>query len=128
MLECKIDGTFDLDEIIRETQQGGEILAYATTRFKDYMNKYVPMSAGYLVDGVYIPPGNLRKSAKANPEEGTVSYNAPYAHAQYVGYTTGPVVNYTTPGTGKYWDELMATAEGDLFIKEIEEFTKRRMQ
>ena len=27
MLECKIDGTFDLDEIIRETQQGGEILA-----------------------------------------------------------------------------------------------------
>ena len=28
-----------------------------------------------------------------------ITYEQPYAHAQYVGYTTGPVANYTTPGT-----------------------------
>lgn len=34
-----------------------------------------------------------------NPLAGVISWYAPYAWYQERGYTTGPVVNYTTPGT-----------------------------
>ena len=50
-----------------------------------------------------------------------ITYKSPYAHAQYVGYTRGPVVNYTTPGTGPYWDKRMWSAEKEQVIKEVQE-------
>jgi hypothetical protein len=48
------------------------------------MDKYVPRDTGNLRD-------NVDKGIDY------ITYESPYAHAQYVGYTTGPVVNYTTP-------------------------------
>ena len=46
--------------------------------------------------------GNLRTSvSKQLPEKlvGIVRWHAPYAEYQERGYTTGPVMRYTTPGT-----------------------------
>ena len=49
------------------------------------MNKYVPKGdTGMLRQ-------NITKTANS------ITYEQPYSHAQYIGYTTGPVRNYTTP-------------------------------
>lgn len=109
--------------------EGGDVLAYATVRTKDYMNKYVPKSKGYLVDGVFIPPGSLRKSARVDSEQGLITYNVPYARYQYYGKRmdgSHEVKNYSTPGTGKYWDKLMMTAEGEALTKEVQDYIDRR--
>ena len=77
------------------------------------MDKYVPMREG---------PLRLRhiKDGKS------VTYVMPYAHAQYVGFTTGPVRNYTTPGTGPYWDKKMLSAERESLVKEVQEYIRRK--
>lgn len=62
----------------------GKTHAFFTDTCARYMDKYVPMENG-----------NLR----GNIDKGTnyITYESDYAHAQYVGFTKGPVVNYTTP-------------------------------
>ena len=70
-------------------QPKGPVHAYFTDRCKVHMEKYIPYSGD---DNNVI---HLRE----NTEQGIdyIEYQTDYAHAQYVGYTTGPVVNYTTP-------------------------------
>lgn len=85
----------------------GRIQKAFTNSCYKHMDKYVPMDLG-----------NLR--TVVNIKEDSITYESPYAHAQYVGYTTGPVVNYTTPGTGPYWDERMKSAEMDDIVKEMQ--------
>jgi hypothetical protein len=77
------------------------------------MDKYVPMDIG-----------NLR----ANVSKGAdyITYESPYAHAQYVGYTKGPVRNYTTPGTGPYWDKRMWSVEGTQVVEEVQNYVRLR--
>jgi len=63
------------------------------------MNQYVPMDEGI-----------LRMTATIDIDGSAVNYNTEYAAAQYHGYRTedGKKIyfsNYTTPGTGPYWDE-----------------------
>lgn len=70
-------------------QPNGPVHAYFTDRCEVYMRKYVP----------YSGDGNNVFHLRDEVEEGIdyITYQTDYAHAQYVGYTTGPVVNYTTP-------------------------------
>lgn len=63
---------------------GGRVQAFFTDTCYKHMDKYVPKDTGNLRD-------NVDKGIDY------ITYESPYAHAQYVGYTTGPVVNYTTP-------------------------------
>lgn len=89
-------------------EPGGRIQKFFTDTCYNHMDKYVPMDTGNLRDNVV---------------KGTnyIEYQSPYAHAQYVGYTQGPVRNYTTPGTGPYWDKRMVSAEMDQVIREVQE-------
>lgn len=68
----------------------------------------------------YIPKrdGNLRLIKDIQIDR--VTYESPYAHAQYVGYTKGPVEHYTTPGTGPYWDKRMWSANKQSIIRAVQ--------
>ena len=89
-------------------EPGGRIQKFFTDTCYNHMDKYVPMDKGNLRD-------NVTKGTNY------IEYQSPYAHAQYVGYTQGPVRNYTTPGTGPYWDKRMVSAEMDQVIREVQE-------
>ena len=92
-------------------QPGGEIhKAFQMSCYK-HMTRFVPMSK-------LKSAGDLRTIVDlSNPKY--IVYEVPYAHAQYVGYTTGPVQNYTTPGTGPYWDHRMWSAEKTIIEREM---------
>lgn len=88
----------------------GPVQAFFTNTCRKRMDKYIPKDIGNLRDIVDI---------------GTdyITYESPYAHAQYIGVVHGsPVVNYTTPGTGPYWDRRMWSAEKDIVIKEVQRY------
>ena len=63
---------------------GGPVQAKFTDACYNRMDKYIPKDTG-----------NLRDIVDKGIDY--ITYESSYAHAQYVGYTTGPVVNYTTP-------------------------------
>lgn len=91
----------------------GRVQKYFTNACYRRMDKYVPMRDGALRQVVSI-------------DDNSITYTMPYAHAQYVGYTRGPVRNYTTPGTGSYWDKKMVSAEMDDLVKEVQEYVRRK--
>lgn len=90
-------------------EPNGRIQKFFTNTCYKHMDKYVPMDNGDLRTNVDI-------------QADSITYESPYAHAQYVGYTKGPVVNYTTPGTGPYWDERMKSAEMKDIVKEVQDY------
>lgn len=98
-------------------EQNGPAHKFLTNTCYNHMDRYVPYSGdtGRL---------HLRENVSMMPD--AIIYHMPYAHAQYVGYTTGPVVNYTTPNTGPYWDKKMWSAEGSEVIKEVQKYVDRR--
>lgn len=74
------------------------------------MDKYVPQDKG-----------DLRTIVDVNSEY--ITYEMPYARYQYYGIRedgTHQVQNYTTPGTGPYWDKKMWTAEGQDIISKMQ--------
>lgn len=78
-----------------------------------HMDKYVPMDKGDLRTTVDL----------SNPNY--IIYEMPYARYQYYGVRedgTHKVQNYTTPGTGPYWDKRMWSAEGQDIIKEVQKY------
>ena len=83
---------------------------FANTCYKR-MDKYVPKREGVLRGNVTV-------------KSDSITYNQPYAHAQYVGFTKGPVNpdNYTIPGTGPYWDKRMVSAEMYDVIREVQDY------
>lgn len=94
-------------------EPNGKIQKYFTERCYQHMDKYVPKDTGALRETVV---------------KGTdyIKYNVPYAHAQYVGIVHGsPIKNYTTPGTGPYWDKRMVSAEIQDVVKECQAFINR---
>lgn len=97
-------------------EEGGEAHAFFTHDCRLHMNKYVPYS------GDNQNRDHLREEVAETVD--TITYEVPYAHAQYVGYTTGPVVNYTTPGTGPYWADEMWNAESEDVLKELADYIK----
>lgn len=89
----------------------GRVQRFFTDTCYRHMDKYVPRDTGNLRDIVH-------KTANS------ITYESPYAHAQYVGFTKGPVnpENYTTPGTGPKWDKRMVSAEMQDVVKEVQEY------
>lgn len=87
----------------------GPVQAFFTETCYKAMDKYVPMDEG-----------DLRKNVDIQKTQ--ITYESPYAHAQYVGYTKGPVLNYTTPGTGPHWDKRMWSAEGKDVINQVQKY------
>lgn len=78
-----------------------------------YMDKYVPMDQG-----------DLRTIVDLN-DPNYIVYEMPYARYQYYGMRedgSHVVKNYTTPGTGPYWDKQMVSAEMQDLVKEVQRF------
>lgn len=96
-------------------QPNGRVQAFFTNACYKAMDRYVPMDKGNLRTIVY-------------EGHNYIIYESPYARYQYYGVRedgTHKVMNYTTPGTGPYWDKKMWTAKGDDIIEQVKKEMKR---
>lgn len=96
-------------ELYLGIEPNGRVQRFFTNTCYKHMDKYVPRDEG-----------NLRTNVDIGVNY--IAYNSPYAHSQYIGFTKGPVRNYTTPGTGPYWDKRMVSAEGQDIVREVQEY------
>ena len=97
-------------------EPNGKVQAYFTERCYTYMDKYVPKD-----------PGTLREDVTIT--NGSITYEQEYAYVQYIGESNGyPIKNYTTPGTGPYWDERMVSAEGNEVVKEVQNYLNKELK
>ena len=93
-------------------QPNGRVQKFFTNTCYKHMDKYVPMR-----------DGNLRTIVDI--EDDSITYESPYARYQYHGVRedgSRPVRNYTTPGTGPYWDRRMVSAEMQDVVKEVQDY------
>ena len=99
-------------------EPNGRVQKFFTNSCYRHMDKYVPMDKGALRDMVVV--GNT-----------TITYLMPYARYQYYGirgdgtHKVNPD-NYTTRGTGPYWDKRMWSAEGKDIVKEVQKYVGGR--
>ena len=63
-----------------------------------------------------------KRMDKYVPKRERITYKSPYSHAQYIGFTKGPVKRYTTAGTGPYWDSRMKSVEMNELVKEVQDY------
>ena len=78
-------------------EPNGRVQKFFTNTCYKHMDKYVPKDEG-----------NLRTIVDIQPN--SITYESPYARYQYYGERedgSHKVINYTTPGTGPYWDKRM---------------------
>lgn len=95
-------------------EPNGRVHSYFTERCYTHMDKYVPKDTGTLRENVTLTSDSI-------------TYEQKYAHAQYIGIVKGgEVKNYTTPGTGKYWDKRMVSAEMQDVVKEVQNYIDKR--
>lgn len=83
---------------------------------KNRMDKYVPLRNG-----------PLRDTARVYTSDCSIRYEQMYAGYQYYGQRkdgSHQVKNYHTPGTGKYWNKKMMSAEGKELERDLEKFIK----
>lgn len=66
-------------------EPNGRVQRFFTDTCAKHMDKYIPLGE----------TGNLRGIVDKGADY--ITYENNYAHAQYIGYTKGPVRNYTTP-------------------------------
>lgn len=93
-------------------EPNGRVQKFFTNTCYKHMDKYVPMDQGDLRTIVSITSN-------------TITYEMPYAKYQYYGVRedgTHQVQNYTTPGTGPYWDKRMVSAEIQDVVKEVQDY------
>lgn len=91
-------------------EPNGKVQKFFTNTCYRYMDKYVPKDTGALRENVDI---------KAD----SITYQSDYAEEQYKGIVYGqPVKNYTTPGTGPYWDKRMVSADINEIVKEVQNY------
>ncbi|WP_298061798.1 minor capsid protein [uncultured Rikenella sp.] len=93
----------------------GPVQAFFTETCYNHMDKYVPMDKG-----------NLRTIVDL--EDSSITYESPYARYQYYGERedgSHKVRNYTTPGTGPYWDRRMVSAEIGQVVKEVQDYVNQ---
>ena len=93
----------------------GKVQKFFTNTCYEHMDKYVPMDKGDLRTIVNI-------------DSNSITYESPYARYQYYGMRedgTHIVQNYTTAGTGPYWDKRMASAEMQDVINEVQKYINR---
>ena len=96
-------------------EPNGRVQKFFTNTCYKHMDKYVPMDNGDLRTNVDIQPDSI-------------TYESPYARYQYYGVRedgTHEVKNYTTPGTGPYWDKRMVSAEMQDVVKEVQSYINR---
>ena len=94
-------------------EPNGKVQKFFTNTCYRYMDKYVPKDTGVLRENVTI-------------DSNSITYEQQYAHAQYIGEVNGgQVINYTTPGTGPYWDERMKSADMQNVVAEVQDFIDR---
>lgn len=96
-------------------EPNGRIHKFFTNECYKRNDKYVPKDKG-----------DLRRESYAETDK--YVYISPYAGYQYHGIRqdgTHEVKRYTTPGTGKYWDKLMISAEMSDIVKEVQNEIKR---
>lgn len=74
-------------------EPNGKVQSYFTSTCQKHMDKYVPYSG----DG----KGTVHLRENIELQTDIIIYKSSYAHAQYVGFTTGEVKNYTTPRNRK---------------------------
>lgn len=97
-----------------DLEPNGKVQKFFTETCYQHMDKYVPKDTGA-----------LRENATLDND--SITYESPYAYAQYIGIVNGGEVrNYTTPGTGTYWDERMKSAEMSDVLKEVQNYVDRR--
>ena len=101
-----------LETIVKKLKwnESGEARAFLTQTCYKAMDKYVPKR-----------DGNLRTIVNLTTH--SITYESDYAEYQYYGERedgSRPVQNYTTPGTGPYWDERMISADMDSVIKQVQ--------
>ena len=66
-------------------ESNGRAQKFFTNTCRSHMDKYVPKDTGALRENVVM-------------KSDSITYQSPYAHAQYIGEVHGsPVRNYTTP-------------------------------
>ena len=90
----------------------GRVQSFFTNTCYKHMDKYVPQDNGDLRTIVDIQPDSI-------------TYESNYARYQYYGVRedgTHQVKNYTTPGTGPYWDKRMVSAEMQDVVKEVQDY------
>lgn len=90
----------------------GRVQAFFTHTCRIHMDKYVPMDKG-----------NLRTIIDEQPT--SITYESPHAKYQYKGERedgSHKIMNYTTPGTGPYWDKRMVSAEMDKVVEEVQDY------
>ncbi len=93
-------------------EPNGRVQKFFTNTCYKHMDKYVPKDNGELRTVVDI-------------ESNSITYEMPYARYQYYGMRddgTHVVKNYTTPGTGTYWDKRMVSAEMQDVVKEVQNY------
>lgn len=120
-MDIEVEVNFPTIETIKAfygLEGGGAVQSYFTNTCYRYMDKYVPQDFGDLRSEVDIGSDYIR-------------YNMPYAVYQYHGvredgsHRINPD-NYTTPGTGPYWDNEMVSAEYQSVVDEVQEYFNRR--
>ena len=93
-------------------QPNGRVQKFFTNTCYKHMDKYVPRR-----------DDNLRTIVDIQSD--SITYESPYAQYQYKGMRedgSRPVKNYTTPGTGPYWDKRMVSAEMQDVVKEVQDY------
>lgn len=97
-------------------EPNGRVQRFFTNTCYKHMDKYVPYDTGDLRTIVDI-------------QADSITYESPYARYQYYGVRedgSHKVQNYTTPGTGPYWDKRMMTAEMQDIVREVQNYVGGR--
>ena len=94
----------------------GRVQRFFTDACFNHMEKYIPMDTGALA-------GTFDKGINY------ITYEQPYAHYQYIGESvSGKPLNYHKdkhPLATSYWDKKMWTAEGQIVVKEVQDYVNR---
>ena len=96
-------------------EPNGKVQKFFTNTCYRYMDKYVPKDNGILRENVTI-------------DSNSIAYEQEYASYQYYGERkdgSHKVTNYTTPGTGPYWDKRMVSAEIQDVIAEVQNYVNK---
>ena len=96
-------------------EPNGKVQKFFTNTCYRYMDKYVPKDNGILRENVTI-------------DSNSITYEQEYAGYQYYGERkdgSHKVTNYTTPGTGPYWDKRMVSAEIQDVIAEVQNYVNK---
>lgn len=132
-LKVTVNGTVNQEELLNDigVNESKELLAYAGARAYDKMKEFVPLSLGHNTKDGFIQGGRLRTEIEMYPDsEGyIIEFTQPYARYQYYGIRadgTHEVYNYTTEGTGPYWDVVMMSVKGEEFLKELNDYIKEK--